>query len=252
MKKLLLSLFACASLFMVACGPEPEPDPEPIVPGVKVDVLSATPTTVTARFQKNAECTNYTIMISEEGTMGQWMQMFNATLEECVAQWGLTFSKDSTYTWKDMTPATNYQIYYIVRGKDYTKLDSVAVRTSSNGGSGESVISIAISEITDTSAKVTCTPNDQTAMFKDMLIVKDSFDAFGQTTVLDMLKNDPYEYYEQDVWVWTLDPATEYYALAVGKNADNVWGQMTAELFSTTGGSKGGFRIAKGIITRKK
>lgn len=247
-------MMAVVMLALSACNPNDPNTPEvPAVPSVDVTVLSATSSTVTARFDMNDECQSYTILISEDGSMSQWMQMFGATLEECVSQWGLTFSKDSTYTWKELTPNTDYQIYYIVKGKDSsTKLDSVAVKTAVNGGSGESVVTIAVDQITDSSARVTCTPNSETALFKDMLIVKDSFNVYGADAVLDMLKQDVYVYYETDVWTWSLDAGTEYYALAVGQNANGDWGSMTTELFSTLSGKKGGLRMAKGIITRKR
>lgn len=246
MKKhsLILALTAVLLCF-VSCQKEdaaPHNDPvtpEPTMPKVEVSFPEVTSTTITAHFSMNPLCFSYTFMIAEAGSMVEMMRMFGATLEQCVQAWGITLTTDSSYTWVEQTPATDFYVYTLSAGKtadqrDTVILDSVAVRTASIGGNGESVISIQVDNITASSAKVTCSPNDQTAFFKDMLITKEAFEHYGQDSVIVMLKEDPYIYYTTDSWTWAdLESNTEYYVLAIGQNAIGQWGSLARQSFTT-------------------
>lgn len=234
---IILTLFACQKED-AATDPRPAPA-TPTVPHVAVTFPQVTSDAVTAHFAMNPLCTQYTILLSESGSMAQWTSMFGTTATECVLAWGITFTTDTTYTWSQQIPATDFLVYVLAVGKtaddrDTIILDSIPVSTASIGGSGESLVTISVDNITSTSAIVTCTPNDQTALFKDMLITVEAFNRYGQDSAIAMLKTDPYVYYTTDVWTWAdLEPNTPYYVLAIGQNADGQWGPLARETFRT-------------------
>ena len=202
---------------------------------VSVSVTATTATTITANFQKNAACTNYTILAAEAQTMEEWAALMQTSLSSLVEMWGIGCPDDTLYIWADLTPATDYNIYVSVHG-DRDTLISLPVQTSSVGGHGASVISIEVAEIGDDHARVICTPNSETSMFKDLLITVAYFNEIGTDSALALVKDDFYTHYEVDDWVWSdLQQGTPYYALAVGLNVDSLWGEMAIKQFSTTG-----------------
>lgn len=249
MKKYSLLLMFAALLFCLnACQKDEIDQPQPPTPidtsYLKVSFPVVTTTSVTAHFEMNNLCSSYTVMLSEAGTMSQWIQMFGASLERCISMWGVTFSCDTSFVWNGLTPATDHYIYILAKGttqdqRDTTILDSVAVRTATMGGDGESVITIQVSNITASSALVTCVPNEETALFKDMLITVEAYNQYGADSVLSMLKESPYTYYATDTWNWEgLDINTPYYVLAIGQNARGEWGPMALQSFSTLARNK--------------
>ena len=97
-------------------------------------------------------------------------------------------------------------------------------------------INISVSNITTSSVRVHCAPNEHTVVFHDMLITRDAFDNYGADTVRAMLLSDPYPHYEAYDWDWLqLDSATDYYSVAIGQNVDSVWGDLSIFPFRTLG-----------------
>lgn len=58
-------------------------------PGVSINVLNTTTTTVTAEFTPNAECSSYYILMSEEAIMTAYAQMMGCSVSNLVQQWGI-------------------------------------------------------------------------------------------------------------------------------------------------------------------
>lgn len=227
MKRKFAAFFVFAMAAFVAFSQQPE---------VTITVTQTTNTTISASFDKNDECTRYYILADTEEGMSQWTAMFGTSLEALVMQWGIQYTTDSSYTWTDMTPNTPYMVYVAALSVDDTALFMEEAPTTVGGGEGVSTLTIAVSEIGDTNARVVVTPDANTASFKDMVIEKAAADTLSTDTLLSWLQNDPYTYYETDDWVWnTLDPNTCYYVLAVGQNGLGEWGQMAREEFCTTG-----------------
>lgn len=239
--KRLFTVFA--AMMMMAFGLKAQ------TPAVAITVDEVTPTTVTASFAMNESCVKYTYMLSEASEMQMWAAMYGVGLERLVREWGITKTADETYTWDEQVPNTEYTIYVLAYSATDSVLYTELATTSSNGGSGQSVIDIQVSEITATTARVVCTPNDQTAVFYDQLILKDFYDAIGPDSALAIVKDSPYPMYETDNWVWSdLDPNTEIYVLAIGQNAEGQWGGLAMQLFRTLEGN-GIERVEKGRIS---
>ncbi|MDD4848034.1 MAG: T9SS type A sorting domain-containing protein [Bacteroidales bacterium] len=211
--------------------------PAPFLPVITITVDEVTETTVAASFDANEDCASYYILIGIQSEMEMWMQMMQATLEQLVQQWGLHIYSDTSYVWTGQTPNTEYTIYALpldAEGLIY-EIQTQTVTTPGGGGLGESVIAIELSEITASSVRMIATPNEHTAVFHDGLIMAELFNEIGQDSAIEIIKNNGYPLYEIDDWTWNdLTPNTTYKAIAIGKNADDVWGEATIDEFTTS------------------
>ena len=87
---------------------------------------------------------------------------------------------------------------------------------------------------------VTFTPNENVALFRDMIIEKATFESadWGKDGVIaylqqDMPDNPWWDQYRVDRAAWNADPETDYYACAIGKNAKGEWGELATKELST-------------------
>lgn len=225
-------------------------------PSVTITVDNVTNLTITCSFVKNLDCSEYYIVASEPSGIDPWIgsPFGGATIEETIEQFGIKCEGDTTYTWKKMIPNTMHVIYVTAKDASGTRvLCTDTVYTEKGGGHGESVVTVRIEDVTSVGATTIATPNDQTMTFKDMIIEKWLYDSIcayynsidAQTaneealdSLFRMLKEDFYEYYEEDSWTWTnLDANTEYMFIAAGMNADSIWGEMASTYFKTLAGS---------------
>ena len=204
-------------------------------PSVTTTIENLTPTTITASFDMDENCTKYHILADVVGGMDQWVQMFGMPLRDLVISWSIGVESDTTYTWTDMAPNTDYIVYVVaVNATDTSEVLMTTCTTPQAGGEGASVVTIELSNITETSVIMTATPNDQTSRFLDGLVEKALLDEIGQDSLMTMLIAQPYWLYETDVWEWLdLTPGVEYYAFAIGQNAAEQWGEMTIVPFTT-------------------
>lgn len=204
-------------------------------PNVTTTIDNLTPTTITASFEMDENCTKYHILADVVGGMDQWVQMFGMPLRDLVISFSLGFEADTTYTWTDMVPNTDYIVYVVaVNETDTSEVLMTTCTTPQAGGEGASVVTIELSNIADSSVVMTTTPNDQTARFLDGLVEKAFFDEIGQDSLMTILLAQPYWLYETNVWEWLdLTPGMEYYAFAIGQNAAEQWGEMTLIPFTT-------------------
>ncbi len=204
-------------------------------PGVTTTIDNLTPTTITASFDMDENCTKYHILAAANGEMDQWSAMFGTPLRDLVISWSLGFEADTTYTWTEMAPNTEYVVYVVaVNATDTSDVLTTVCTTPQAGGEGASVVTIELSNITESSVMMTATPNDQTAKFLDGIVEKAMYDEIGQDSLLALLLEQPWWLYETDVWEWLdLTPGMEYYAFAIGQNANEQWGEMTLVPFST-------------------
>jgi hypothetical protein len=204
-------------------------------PSVTTTIENLTPTTITASFEMNEDCTKYHILASAAGEMDGWAQMFGMSLRDLVISWSLGFETDTTYTWAEMVPNTNYVVYVVaVNATDTSDVLTTTCLTPQAGGEGASVVTVELENITETSVIMTATPNEQTAKFLDGIVEKAMFDEIGQDSLMAILLEQPYWLYETDHWEWLdLTPGMEYYAFAIGQNAAEQWGEMTLVPFTT-------------------
>ncbi|MEE1020451.1 MAG: T9SS type A sorting domain-containing protein [Bacteroidales bacterium] len=204
-------------------------------PGVTTTIDNLTPTTITASFDMDENCTKYHILADVVGGMDQWVQMFGMPLRDLVISWSIGVESDTTYTWTDMTPNTDYIVYVVaVNETDTSEVLMTTCTTPQNGGEGASVVTVEVSNITHNSAVVTVTPNDQTSRFLDGVVEKAYYEEIGQDSLMSLIMVQPYWLYETDVWEWLdLAEETEYYAFGIGQNAAEQWGEMAIVPFTT-------------------
>lgn len=224
MKKLFtLALFALLGIAVKAQAPD-----------VTIAVTNTTSTSVTANFTPNSSCTSYHILMAIASEMTMYTQMMQCPMTSLVISWGIEYHNADTYTWEDMVPGTEYTIYVAAIGNGDTVLCTQLATTQSQGGSGTSIINISVTDITASSARVICTPNEETSVFYDQLITKSYFEEIGQDSATTIVKESMYPMYATDDWTWSnLDENTEYYALAIGQNGSGEWGELAIMAFST-------------------
>lgn len=205
-------------------------------PAVTITPLEITNTTVEASFTPNAACATYFILIGIQSEMEMWSAMMGVSVDSLVQMWGIEKSEAFTYLWTDQAPNTEYTLYarpLDANGFGYP-LNTTTVTTLTGGGNGLAEIQVEVTQITDSSVRLIATPNDQTAVFFDGLITKEYFNEIGQDSAVAVIKDNGYPQYTTDDWVWLgLSAATDYYAIAVGKNALDEWGPATIVEFTT-------------------
>lgn len=240
MKKILLLTFA-AIICSVSFGQRIVVDGQSkgicTDPAVSITASNVSETSYTLEFTPNAECDHYSYLTMPEAEISMWTTMMGMTIEQLITMWGISTSGPVTYTYTDQIPNTLYRIFALpfdADGTSYT-YSSIDVTTQAMGGSGTALVSIEVTDITNTSALVTCTPNDQTALFYDGLVTVELFNEVGADSVCTILvESSASPFYETDSWNWQgLEPHTDYYAIAFGQNSDGVWGDTTIYSFST-------------------
>jgi hypothetical protein len=205
-------------------------------PSVATTIPATTTTTVTATMVKNADCQNFSFMIGTTAVMQGYVNMFGVPIETLVNSWGINSDHDTTYTWTEMIPGTEYNIYVVAMGGGDTVLFTTPATTQSVGSTGRSVISIDVSEITATSVRIICTPDTNTSVFYDGIVKRSYADSIGMDSIVSIIlvNSAPYPQYATDNWVWqNLESATDFYGIAIGKNILGEWGDTTIVSFST-------------------
>lgn len=225
--KTFITFFACIIFSIVTMAQ---------TPAVTITPGTITNTTVQTSFAKNATCTSYYILMSTATEMAQWATMFGVPVDTLVKQWGIHCYADTSYTWTAMAPSTEYTIYALPAdaGNVFYPMQTALATTLTGGGTGLSTVTVEVFDITSTSARVVVTPNAETAVFYDGLIRKSYADSIGMDSCIAIIKTSPYPLYSTDNWVWSsLESNTTFYAIGIGKNANDEWGDSTVVEFTT-------------------
>lgn len=203
-------------------------------PEVEITLGEITTTTVSVSFAPNETCDSYYIYITTAEGMNMWIGMFGSE-RGVVRQFGIQKSGDYTHFWTSLDGGTEYTIYASPSNttEDIFPMQTIVFSTLNGGGTGLAEIDVQVSEITETSARVVATPNDQTAVFYDGLITVELYNELGADSVNNFFKTEQ-ALYATDNWVWgALTSGTAYYALAFGKNANDEWGSTNLVEFTT-------------------
>ena len=205
-------------------------------PSVEITLGDVTTTSIKATFTPNADCAKYHILADTQSNMEMWMTMMGASLEDLVVMWGVEKTMAYTHTWDELAPNTEYTVYALPKDADGNagELVTTTVTTLQSGGSGTSVIELVVEVLSNTSVKTTATPNEETAVYHYGLIEKSYFEEIGEEAAVQIFREDPYPFYEVDIWEWIdLNPMTDYYAIATGQNSAGEWGETTIVPFRT-------------------
>ena len=137
----------------------------------------------------------------------------------------------------------------------------IYVTTKAQGGEGIAQVTATVGDFGkygDSYVQtVTFTPNDQTALYHDVICVKDKYEENGgdkwtkEYLMQDIPMNPNWNQYGVDNYSFEATPNTAYYALALAKNAKGEWGPFTKHEF-TTGAAPAGVAPAKAVAMPKR
>lgn len=213
----------------------PAPDPQ-----VEIAVGEVTATTIEATFAPNADCASYWYMLGTEVEMQMWQQMMGTTLEQLVQMWGIQAAEETTYTWTDQQPATEYTIYVVPIDADGNAYEAIKenVTTASQGGTGEALVELTVDLISNTEATINAVPNSEVAEYHYGFITVDYYNEIGPEAAADIIREDGYPAYQPESFTWSnLEPSVYYYALGTAKNLNDEWGATTlVEVFTDIDG----------------
>lgn len=153
----------------------------------------------------------------------------------------------------DLEPGTTYLVYaeaFNINGVS-SGLISQTVTTTTLGGSGTALVAVQISDVAETSASITFTPNDQTAYYYYLILSESDFDNAGFTSDADVKayleqENDR-QYSQLGGTLNGLTPGTTYKVYAIAYNADGVADSIAPTLFTTI--ANGGTGLAEVAVT---
>lgn len=209
-------------------------------PSVAITVGTVTTSTIEAIFTPNAECDSFFVLISTAASMDQFVTMMGQPLENLVQMWGLHCKGNFTHVWNQLEPNTEQTIYALPKnaaGVNST-LQTLLCTTEQLGGTGLSTLTIDVSDIVTTQARVIVTPNAETSVYHYGLITIDYYNTIGADSAVNYFKADPYPLYTIDNWIWSdLTPNTTYKVVAIGQNSANEWGTPKIVEFTTLNGT---------------
>lgn len=217
-------------------------------PAISYTIDETTSSSFTLTVTANKDCLGYYWCMFEKGQaqaqFEQWGPMFGfSNIESMIAQFsGREYDGVSTNTWKDLAPATDYEVCVVPVDEAGTFADMVTIPVTTKQQGGEGVAQVAITsgganvyedKLTYT---IIFTPNDQTAVHHDLVVSKEAFDKEGEETWKNYLLNgdpqDPnYNQYGVDKYTFEANAGEEYYGIAIAKNANGEYGPMVKELF---------------------
>ena len=253
--------------FGIACGvSEAEfTTPKPQIvgnPSVAASVSNITTTSFDVTFTPNADCYGYYVCSFDvagggiEGYYNTMAPMFGfSSIGDMIKGWGQTErSEAETVNWKNMEPGSEYEIGIQPLDINGNLADYIVVKVKTVGAGGEGVASVSAEAPADGfykyvqdgttmyAQRVIFTPNDQTNIYRDGLVEASYYDAnpeYYNKEVLFPEKETAYTNHTGvDDYIWTVKASTKYYAIAVGKNNNDEWGEITKFEFTTPDASK--------------
>lgn len=228
-------------------------------PSVTWEVIENTKNSFKLEVVPNADCAGYYVCRFDKGTAEEQFNTFGAwfgfaNMGDMIKSWSRQkYTTQEVHEWTDCSPSTAYEVYILPVdvNDEYGSMVIAEVTTAGQGGTGTAEVTITIGdfgyELDDNGTKmywqkVTYTPNDQTLLFRDMVITKEAYDnEFGDEGILNYLKEDkPYvgwDHYTTDEAQWNAEPNTDYIAFAIAKNANEEWGPLARKEFHTPAGT---------------
>ena len=218
-------------------------------PAISYTIDETTSSSFTLTVTANKDCLGYYWCMFEKGQaqaqFEQWGPMFGLpNIESMIAQFsGREYDGVSTNTWKDLAPATDYEVCVVPVDEAGTFADMVTIPVTTKQQGGEGVAQVAITsggaEVYEDKLLYTIifTPNDQTAVYHDLVVSKEAFDKDGEEFWKNYLLNgnpeDPnYNQYGVDKFPFEAEAGKQYYGVAIAKNAKGEYGPLVKELFT--------------------
>lgn len=244
-------------------------------PKVEIKEKSKTYSSFEITFVPNSDVASYYFLYGERpssDTMHEAPNPFGAkfpSLREYVMQFGTNFKTRKAYEGEftfrapGLRPNTTYGIYVVAMDKTGQPSDVMItdVVTKRKGTSQPSKPTIELKNVTHDVISVVVKADANTSAFRTLLVEKDDYDK-DPNRIQKLLKESPDENnfpWQSDIdeaeW-HDLTPNFDYYVMAMGKNADDVWGApvllhvKTKELPNTT--PKAAMRAVKPGVPKRR
>lgn len=223
-------------------------------PQVTAEVVDRQVTSFKIKFTPNDDVKSYYCVAGEKGQMesqlemfGQWMGLTSMT--DLIMTWGIETTGEYVNEWTDMSPNTEYEVYYVATDVNDTPADYkiLEVSTLSQGGTGAAAVDIEILEYEyadwfgemKPSQYIAFTPNDQSWCYRFGVWLAEVYDNDAEAIKNDLKSEPPmpnmanWFFYEPMITDYQIDPNLECVAVAVAKNANGEWGEVNEVRFTT-------------------
>jgi hypothetical protein len=217
----------------------------------QISISNLNPVTADITITPSAGVSAYAVLVASKELYQEFVDIYTDGDE--VAFMGLLgdlyeTSDPITETF-ELNGSTGYDYYAVVLLYDSNGEPSSGVikreftSPAYQAGLPEASVSIAVSDITATSARVVITPDANALGFYEGIFAKASYDAAVAQEGEDYIKNylSIYGYLSFTAVddIWSLNPATEYIAVAAPFNANGTdgYGDLVTQAFTTPGGS---------------
>ncbi|MBB6276493.1 hypothetical protein [Porphyromonas circumdentaria] len=221
----------------------------------------------TVDLEPNSDCAAYYFLLTmkDDPSLAESMKMLHIPdMMHYVVAFGADFRTRQPHvgnkkqTFKKLRPGKEYIINVVMVDADGQMSDIVEnkVETKKAGTDQTSRIAVTVSGITSTTATVSCKPDANTSEYRYFIQEKDKY---TEEFAMDYIKNTPeiqnlpFEYGESSFTWENLASDTSYYAIAMGMNANNEWGEMTKVEFKTLPAGPGApaTKTKNGVVARE-
>lgn len=227
-------------------------------PTVTAEVSEVTTTSFKITVTPNEDCYGYyacSFDVAAGGVLGQFSTMGSmfgfANVGEMIKGWGsIEHSGVETIEWKNQEPGTEYEVGIVPLDMNGNLGDYIVIKVKTQGAGGDGAALVSAEAPAEEFYKFTAedqtiqyvqrvifTPNDQTNIYRDALVEASYYDKDPEGYNKDLLFPDQITAYTNrtgiDNDVWTVKPNTKYYAIAVGCNNNEEWGDVTKFEFTT-------------------
>ena len=222
-------------------------------PHVDVEVTDSTLKSFTVKFTPNKDVQSYWILAGEKGTMQDQYEMFGpmfgfSNFSDMIRMWGIQCIGEYEYTWKDMAPSTEYEVFVAMTDFNgyFAPYEVYNASTASLGGHGVAAVEIEVGgysledwdgEIKPT-LTVSYTPNAETSCYRMSVFPAETYDENPEACEADLC-SDPWMpmvgwfQYEPSSYDYSIEPGTSIVIAAAGKNIDGEWGEVTKVRYTT-------------------
>lgn len=269
-------------IYGVPCGVRSEEfhtDRLPVVgsPYVDMNVDSVEKYSFTLTFTPNSDVTSYYFVAGEAGTMQDQYEFFGpmfgfSNFGQMIMAWGVETKGAYTYTYSNMSPNTDYEVFVQPLDKNGNLADVIVynVKTSALGGEGDAYVDITLGDyrlnewyddkgdpVMLPSQFMTFTPNDQCSCYRFGVYLAENYDADPEGVDAYICSEPPMPYmsnwffFDPLTTDYQIDPGTDMVALAAGKNVNGAWGEINRVRFSTPGDALGAPKASKGVISKR-
>lgn len=230
--------------------------PAPVITGdphVQADMVGSTLDSFTVAFTPNEDVLSYWILAGEKGTMQQQYEMFGpmfgfSNFSEMIKMWGIECAGNFEYTWTDMAPNTEYEVFVAMTDVNgyFAPYEVYETSTSALGGHGDAYVDIELSdyELSDWYGEMLPTqaiqfyPNEESSCYRYAVYSAADYDEAAEVLKEDLC-TDPFMpmaywfFYDPMEAEFQIDPSTECVVIAAAKNIDGIWGEVNELRFST-------------------